>query len=163
MLLLSALARQFAIHGRQFAQKHPEDWLVWEHGTQTVPRGNAATERTLNDGADVRPLIDDPLCLALPLPAEGVMVRVGRAEGNDLMLSDATVSRHHCTLVHRGGSWMVTAAFEHQVIEVEGARVHFGQWVPLSWGQKLALGHLTLALNTSHGMMMRLAKLVARR
>jgi hypothetical protein len=163
-MLLSALSRQFVIHGRSFAEKYPGDWLAWEGGTLQVSRGNNATEVTLSDGTDVqRPRVGDPLCFALPLPQEGVTVTIGRAEGNDLVLSDATVSRHHCTLMHRAGSWLVTAALEHHVVEVDGAKVEYGHWVPVSSGQRLKLGHLELGLVTSHGMMVRLARMATAR
>ncbi|MBK7862648.1 MAG: FHA domain-containing protein [Archangiaceae bacterium] len=165
-LLLSALTRQFLIQGARFAQAHPNDWLMWEAGALSVPRGNIATANTVSQGLDARadrPSVGDPLCFALPPTSEGVTVTIGRSEGNDLVLSDDAVSRHHCTLVFTGGGWTVTSAAEGHSLELEGAQVPFGQWHTVSSGQKLGLGHLALTLFTSHGMLLRLAQKLARR
>jgi hypothetical protein len=165
-LLLSALTRQFLIQGRRFAEAHPNDWLLWEAGSMSVPRGNIATASTVSevlDATDDRPRVGDPLCFALPPAVEGTAVTIGRSEGNDLVLSDDAVSRHHCTLVFSGGSWLVTSAEEGHAVKLDGAPVRFGQWHTVSSGQTLELGHLTLKLYTSHGMLVRLAQKLARR
>jgi hypothetical protein len=165
-LLLSALTRQFLIQGKRFAELHPNDWLMWEAGTLNVPRGSVADADTVSETlehTDVRPRVGDPLLFALPVPQEGLTVTIGRAEGNDLVLSDGAVSRHHCTLVFSNGGWMVTSAEEGHAMKVDESAVQFGQWMALSSGQALTLGHLTLRLYTSRGMLLRLAQLFARK
>lgn len=165
--LLSAVTRRFLIQGARFAELNPNDWLVWEAGNLTVPKGNISSVNTVHDppGASApRPRVDDPLCFVLEHPADGATVTIGRAEGNELVISDETVSRHHCTLVWSAGGWAVTCAEETVELTLDGKPLPFGQWHTLSSGQPLGLGHLVLTLYTSHGMALRMAqKLAARR
>src|SRR4051812_34496397 len=154
-ILLSALTRQFLIAGTRFAERFPNDWLVWEAGTMTVPRGNIATANTVSEPLDVSattPRAGDPLCFVLEHPKDGATFTIGRSEGNDLVLSDETVSRHHCTFVWSAGLWRVSAAEEGHSLMLDGQPVTFGAWAPLSSGQTLNLGHLALSLYTSRGM-----------
>lgn len=165
-LLLSALTRQFLIQGRRFSELHPNDWLLWEAGSYHVPRGNIATATTVTETLDStgeRPRVGDPLCFVLPSGTDGTTVTIGRAEGNDLVLSDAAVSRHHATLVHGAHGWSVSSSDEHAKLTLDGAVVQFGQWLPVASGQKLVLGHLELSLFTSRGMLRRLAQKLAKK
>ena len=113
-LLLSALTRQFLIQGARFAELHPNDWLLWEAGNLAVPKGNIATAHTVSDPLEAgaaKPRVGDPLCFALAPLTAGSTITIGRAEGNDIVLSDETVSRHHCTLVWNEGWTATSAAF----------------------------------------------------
>ncbi len=164
-LLLSALTRQFLIQGARFSELHPNDWLLWEAGTLAVPRGNIATANTVSDPLDagaVKPRVGDPLCFALDTATPGATVTIGRAEGNTIVLSDETVSRHHCTLVWNEG-WSAVSAEEHSVFLLDQKPVPPGRFVAVSSGQTLTLGHLELSLYTAHGMLLRLAAKMARR
>ena len=164
-LLLSALTRQFLIQGVRFSELHPNDWLLWGAGTLAVPKGNIATANTVSDPLDAatpRPRVGDPLCFALPTGVPGTTVTVGRSEGNDLVISDETVSRHHCTLVWNEG-WTAVSAEEHSVFALDGHPVPPGRFVTVSSGQTLTLGHLELSLYTAQGMLLRLAAKLARR
>lgn len=165
-LLLSALTRQFLIQGARFPELHPNDWLLWEAGTLAVPRGNIATAHTVSDPLDagaVRPRVGDPLCFAIDAGVPGTTVTIGRAEGNTIVLSDETVSRHHCTLVWNDGGWTAACAEEHSLFALDGKLVTPGRFVSVSSGQTLTLGHLELSLYTGQGMLLRLASKLARR
>src|SRR5581483_2009672 len=160
-ILLSSLTRQFVIHGAKFAELHPNDWLMWEAGTLSVPHGAVGGANTVSSppGATAdRPKIGDPLCFVLARPQEGASVTVGRAEGNDIVISDETVSRHHCTLVWSVGGWAATPAVESAVVTLEGKALEYGQFGAVSSGARLELGHLLFSLHTSHGMALRLAQ-----
>ncbi|MBL8956071.1 MAG: FHA domain-containing protein [Myxococcaceae bacterium] len=164
-LLLSALTRQFLIQGARFSELHPNDWLLWEAGTLAVPRGNIATANTVSDPLDAgaaRPRVGDPLCFVLPTGTAGSTVTIGRAEGNTIVLSDETVSRHHLTLVWNEG-WSAVSAEDHSVFTLDGKPVQPGRFVTVSSGQALGLGHLELSLYTAQGMFLRLAAKLARR
>src|SRR5438128_3137318 len=163
-VLLTALTRQFLIQGKRFAELHPNDWLMWEAGTMDVPRGTVADADTVNQSlhqGGERPRVGDPLLFVLPTSQEGVTLTIGRAEGNDLVLSDGAVSRHHCTLVFSNGGWRVTSAEANHAVSVDDHAVQFGQWAALSSGQALTIGHLMLRLYTSRGMLLRLAQLMS--
>jgi hypothetical protein len=158
------VTRRFLIQGPRFAELNPNDWIVWEAGNLTVPRGNISSVSTVNhslDAAEALPRLDDPLCFLLEEKGEGSTVTIGRAEGNDLVLSDEAVSRHHCTLVWSTGGWTVTCAEPTVDLTLDGAPLPYGQWHTLSSGQALGLGHLVLTLFTSHGMALRLAQKLA--
>jgi hypothetical protein len=159
--MLSALTRQFLVHGKKFMELHPNDWLTWEAGKLTVPGGIVGSANTVSDPLDangVRPRVGDPLCFVLERPQDGASVTVGRAEGNDIVISDETVSRHHCTLVWTGGAWTVTPAVPTALVQLEGKAIAHGQWVSVPSGSKLELGHLVFSLHTAHGMIVRLAQ-----
>jgi hypothetical protein len=165
-VLLSALTRQFLILGTRFAERYTNDWLVWEAGTMTVPRRNIATANTVTEpleGSASAPRAGDPLCFLLEHPLDGATFTIGRSEGNDLVLSDETVSRHHCTLVWNSGRWSVSAAEEGHALMLDGHPLPFGSWSPFSSGQTLMLGHLSLSLYTARGMVVRLAQKLSRR
>lgn len=159
-LLLSALTRQFLIQGARFPELHVNDWLVWEAGTLHVPRGNIATANTVSQGLEasaVRPRVGDPLCFVLDRVEPGATFTIGRAEGNDIVLSDETVSRHHCTLVRAPDGWTASAPEEATSFQLDGAHVGYGRFVQVSSGQTLGLGNLALSLYTARGMLLRLA------
>jgi pSer/pThr/pTyr-binding forkhead associated (FHA) protein len=165
-LLLSALTRQFLIQGSRFGELHPNDWLVWEAGTLNVPRGTIGSAATVTEGlehASALPRVGDPLCFVLDDKFPGATVTIGRAEGNDVVLSDATVSRHHCTLVYAEEGWRASVPDENATFFVDGSPVQYGTFVAVSSGQTLTLGNLALKLFSSHGMMARLAAKLARR
>ncbi len=165
-LLLSALARQFLIQGTRFAELHPNDWLVWEAGALNVPRGTIGSAATVTEGlehASALPRVGDPLCFVLDKKFPGATVTIGRAEGNDVVLSDATVSRHQCTLVYAEDGWTASAPDENTTFFVDGNLVQYGTFVAVSSGQTLTLGNLALKLFTSQGMVLRLASKLARR
>jgi hypothetical protein len=106
--------------------------------------------------------VGDPLCFILEHPAPGASVTIGRAEGNDIVLSDQTVSRHHCTLVWNG-AWTAASADAHAVFALDGHPVPPGRFVTVPSGAHLTLGHLELVHYTSQGMLLRLAAKLARR
>jgi hypothetical protein len=165
-VLLSALTRQFLVHGARFLELHPHDWLMWEAGTLTVPGGIVGSASTVSEGLGVsaeRPRVGDPLCFVLERTGDGTSVTIGRAEGNDIVISDETVSRNHCTLVWSVGGWIVTPAVPGAVVRLEGKTLGHGQFEPMPSGSKLELGHLVFSLHTSHGMALRLAQRFAAR
>ncbi|HJN73781.1 MAG TPA: ATP-binding cassette domain-containing protein [Myxococcota bacterium] len=51
---------------------------------------------------------------------EGDRVTVGRSAGNDVVLSDPQVARHHCTFVRTGDSWRVVDARSGRPVLVDG-------------------------------------------
>jgi hypothetical protein len=158
------VSRRFLIQGARFAELNQNDWLVWEAGHLTVPRGNISSVSTVHhslDAAATQPALDDPLCFLLEQMGEGSTLTIGRAEGNDLVLSDETVSRHHCTMVWSTGGWTVTCAEQSVELTLDAVPLPYGQWHTLSSGQALGIGHLVLTLFTSHGMALRLAQKLA--
>ena len=54
---------------------------------------------------------------------EGDRVTVGRSAGNDIVLSDPQVARHHCTFVKTGDHWRVVDAKSGRPVLVDGEPV----------------------------------------
>lgn len=89
----------------------------------------------------------------------GQPTRIGRAEGNDLVLSDQTVSRHHCELTHDTSGWSLTCCAEaHAAVVVQGTSVAPGQTVSLAAGVTLELGNVKLTFASAWGMAKRLSR-----
>ncbi len=150
---LSRLAQQRLLLGPKFLHRNAHDWLVWEPGAWSVPRGNIAVAETAppKKASAPVPAKGDPLCFAL-----FDAVTVGRSEGNDLILSDETVSRHHCSFAPRDGGWFVTKHAEAKELKVDGALV--GESVRLTNGQRVQLGQVVLTFLSAQGMVDRLQK-----
>lgn len=154
------------VHGARFAELHQHDWLLWEAGSLHVPRGNIATAVTVSQGLDAtatQPRVGDPLCFLLDRNALGATLTIGRAEGNDIVLSDETVSRHHVTLVWGDEGWTASCPEENVSFQLDGHVVTYGRFVTISSGQTIGLGNLSLSLYTAKGMILRLAAKLARR
>lgn len=73
----------------------------------------------------------------------GDRATVGRAAGNDVVLPDPQVARHHCTLVRDGGNWRVVDARSGRPTLVDGQSV---QSRPLAPDQTLRVGPWDLKL-----------------
>ncbi len=155
---LSRLAQQRLVLGERFAQQFAHDWLVWEPGAWVVPKGTAAGSETVPPklGLAPKPRIDDPLCFVLAARLDGSGCTIGRAEGNDLVLSDETVSRRHCFFAHTGKTWVVSCDAEAKELKVDGKPVKASDSAPMRSGQRLELGHITLTLLDPSGMVQRL-------
>jgi pSer/pThr/pTyr-binding forkhead associated (FHA) protein len=71
---------------------------------------------------------------------EGQTLRIGRSPACDIVLEDASVSRRHAVIVHRGGRAMILDDRSLNGVFVNGDRV--GEAV-LSDGDGIAIGHVS--------------------
>jgi pSer/pThr/pTyr-binding forkhead associated (FHA) protein len=71
---------------------------------------------------------------------EGQTLRIGRSPACDIVLDDASVSRRHAVIVHRGGRAVILDDRSLNGVFVNGERV--GEAV-LSDGDGIAIGHVT--------------------
>jgi pSer/pThr/pTyr-binding forkhead associated (FHA) protein len=71
---------------------------------------------------------------------EGQTLRIGRSPASDIVLDDASVSRRHAVIVHRGGRAMILDDRSLNGVFVNGERV--GEAV-LSDGDGIAIGHVS--------------------
>jgi pSer/pThr/pTyr-binding forkhead associated (FHA) protein len=72
---------------------------------------------------------------------EGQLLRIGRSPVCDILLDDASVSRRHAVVVHRGGRAVLLDDRSLNGIYVNGVRV--GE-AALSDGDAIAIGHVSL-------------------
>ena len=72
---------------------------------------------------------------------EGQTLRIGRSPAADIVLDDASVSRRHAVIVHRGGRTMLLDNRSLNGVFVNGERV--GE-AALEDGDGIAIGHVSL-------------------
>lgn len=76
------------------------------------------------------------------------MVTIGRAPGNQIVISDPKCSRHHCELFFRGGNWHVRDLDSRNGLSVDDERVA-GE-ATLHFGQVMRIGAYSLQLTEVH-------------
>lgn len=83
------------------------------------------------------------------LSASGPSVVIGRVPGNDIILDDPQVSRHHASLTFEGGQWVLRDLGSTNGTTVNGQPVS-GQWV-VRPGDVIGLGDVLAAVQFSVG------------
>ncbi|MFT5583082.1 MAG: hypothetical protein ACI9VR_000659, partial [Cognaticolwellia sp.] len=83
-------------------------------------------------------------------PLEGERISIGRAAGNEVVLSDPQVAKHHCTLLRTGSQWRLMDAGSGRPTLVGGQPITTR---PLNDGEEFRVGPwaLRLAGETLHG------------
>ena len=83
-------------------------------------------------------------------PLEGERISIGRAAGNDVVLSDPQVAKHHCTLLRTGNQWRLMDAGSGRPTLVGGQPITTR---PVTDGEEFRVGPwaLRLAGETLHG------------
>lgn len=146
--LLSFLARQRLLLEQRFDARYPHHWLVWEPGSWKAPPLNASVAQTRFPTANPGPMPlrgDDALCFELKLIAERKEpLRIGRGDASELVISDATVSREHCTMRVSDGRWFVRACEGVKATKVAGALLGPGAERTIASGEQLDLGDVKL-------------------
>lgn len=146
-LQMSLLSRQLALGADAFLFRYPHCWLVWEAGGWTTPARDAemnVAETTLGEVHMPQPLNGDALCFPLRVH-EGATLRLGRAEDNELVISDLTVSRVHAQLELGAEGWLVLPV--NAPLLVDDDVVAPGSRSPLSSGLGLELGRVRLVFH----------------
>jgi ABC-type multidrug transport system ATPase subunit len=99
-------------------------------------------------------------------------VTVGRSAGNDVVLSDPQVARHHCTFVRAGDKWRVVDAGSGRPVLVDGhvthstpitdqSTVRIGPWeLRVVEDQLQAFGHRSFTALTLHDLNRRIEDIV---
>lgn len=72
--------------------------------------------------------------------AFGMMITLGRAPNNDLVLADRRISKFHCYLRRLGAQWVVSDASSTNGTQVDQVAVPRERSVPLRSGARLTLG-----------------------
>ena len=71
-------------------------------------------------------------------PLEGAKIRIGRLPDNDIVLSDADISRHHAVIVDTGTSFMIQDLHSSNGVEVQGQRIDVS--ADLVGGDRIRIG-----------------------
>jgi len=72
---------------------------------------------------------------------------VGRHSTCNLVLNDASVSKMHCVLLHRGNQVLITDLGSRSGTIVEGTRLNLAETAPLQHGDQIQLGDARLTLS----------------
>lgn len=147
--MLSFLAVRSAAAARAFPQQYAGPWLVWEPGDW---RPAAGTSTTLVTNTQKTPGAGDALCFQL---AAARQVSVGRDSGCDVVVNDATVSRHHITLMATPFGFDLES-MKDTGVSVDGLPVRRGERRVLRWGAGISLGSVKLSLFDDFGFASRL-------
>lgn len=161
--LMSLLLRQLVVQGERFAASHPYPWLVWEPGSWMPPKVSQATVMVAASARPSdRPSAGDALCYELVGADDRGRARalcIGRAQENDIVLNDATVSRMHVTLeVHEDGRWSLTPTSSSKATSLQGLALQPGERAWLSPGGRLSLGDVALTFYDAEGFQARLGQ-----
>lgn len=132
----------------RFPVRYPNGWLVWEPGDWTGPaKGediSVAQTRLPPTRVPDRPPRGDALCFELR-QVEGAPLKLGRAESNDIILNDMTVSREHLRLALEQGRWVASPGPDAKATLLGGQPLPTGATQPLKPGDVLKVGGLTLS------------------
>ncbi|PZR04161.1 MAG: hypothetical protein DI536_34725 [Archangium gephyra] len=150
--MMSYLATRSVTLADRFHQQHVGPWLVWEPG-EWRPAGSAIT--TMVSNKESAPKAGDALCFQLGGAPTLQPVRVGRDANCELVINDATVSRHHVTLHATPVGWEIEAMKDVGVV-LDGQTLARGQRRILRWGAALSLGAVRLSLYDDFGFAARL-------
>lgn len=142
--------------GPTFTTKFPHAWLVWEPGVWQPAKGAGAPTRI--SGAldpNARPGQGDALSYEL---VERRTLRIGRAADCEISLNDATVSREHVIVEPAADGWSARAAPGANALLAD--RPLPATPTPLSSGQTLKLGDVTLTYLSSEDFSKRLEQMI---
>jgi len=153
--MISFLARQALTRSRQeLAGLYPHPWLVWEPGAWTAPSPNNRMTILPPAPGTERPVAGDALCFEL----SACSLRLGRAAENEIIISDATVSREHLELaVDDAGRWSVTVRGGCET-RVDDQSVPVGQPRSLAPGATIKTGRVVLTFLDQAAFLGRVAK-----
>jgi hypothetical protein len=155
--LLSTLRKRWEGPGRESLQAvHPHPWLVWEPG-QWMPSatGRCTTYLSLPAVVPAR-ASGEALAIELQLPEHKRVLVVGRGEGADVVINDATLSRQHLALSRTpAGNWSLSELCSTNGTWIDGVRLNTSA-VILHEGTRIQAGAVVLTFHHTAGLMARL-------
>jgi len=161
--LLSFVTRQYLLLRERVSERYPHDWLVWEPGIWSAVSSNKgedlAATRLPASAAGERPPKGDALCYLLPrTQGQPTSIDIGRANTNQLVINDATVSRSHLLLkAEKEGPWLAEVALASRATEYRSRSLSPGDSVMLRSGDQLKIGDVLLTYYDPAGFLQRLA------
>ena len=129
------ILRQEPLDVRQAAQSHAEDTIVALSDSAIRIRRPAAAALRSADGQR--------------FALVGTATRIGRSPDNDIVLSDAKVSRHHAVITDDGRTFLITDLGSANGVRVLGKRIDPS--VELREGDRIRIGDQEFTLETKPG------------
>jgi DNA-binding SARP family transcriptional activator len=129
------ILRQEPLDVRKVAQSHAEDTIIAQSDNAIRVRRPATAALV---GADGR-----------RYPLAGTATRIGRSPDNDIVLSDAKVSRHHAAITDDGGTFLITDLGSANGVRVRRKRIDPS--AELREGDRIRIGDEEFTLETGAG------------
>jgi pSer/pThr/pTyr-binding forkhead associated (FHA) protein len=126
------ILRQQPLDVRKVAQSHAEDTIVAQSDDAIRTRRPASAALCGADGQRY--------------PLAGTATRIGRSPDNDIVLSDAKVSRHHAVITDDGRTFLVTDLGSANGVRVLGQRIDPS--TELREGDRIRIGDQEFTLET---------------
>jgi DNA-binding SARP family transcriptional activator len=126
------ILRQQPIDVRKVAQSHAEDTIVAQSDNAIRTRRPASAALCGADGQRY--------------PLAGTATRIGRSPDNDIVLSDAKVSRHHAVITDDGRTFLITDLGSANGVRVLGQRIDPS--TELREGDRIRIGDQEFTLET---------------
>jgi pSer/pThr/pTyr-binding forkhead associated (FHA) protein len=155
---ISTLARKRLRDNERFGENYLHPWLVWELGAivaDTRAKQDLLATALPPTGEMLRPSKSDPVCFPLVRPA----TILGRGEGSDIVIPDATVSRNHVLLRQMTDAWQVQPIGQQTPVVVAGAVLQLGAPHSLQSEDRISLGGVELVFLESDALIQRLDNL----
>ena len=144
--LLSLMVEQYRKVGDGLLERNNHAWLVWEAKTWAAPRADGATRIGSLPLGGLNPSKEpDALCFGLTFKGDAKQIALGRANDNDIVINDGTVSRHHALLtLSSAGRWQVQPYPGTSGTTCGGRQLSETDIAPMVDRQKLAVGGVEL-------------------
>jgi SARP family transcriptional regulator, regulator of embCAB operon len=126
------ILRQQPLDVRKVAQSHAEDTIVAQSDDAIRARRPASAALCGADGQRY--------------PLAGTATRIGRSPDNDIVLSDAKVSRHHAVITDDGRTFLITDLGSANGVRVLGQRIDPS--TELREGDRIRIGDQEFTLET---------------
>jgi SARP family transcriptional regulator, regulator of embCAB operon len=129
------ILRQEQLNVRKTAQSHAEDTIIAQSDNAIRTRRAASAALRGADGQRY--------------PLAGTATRIGRSPDNDIVLSDAKVSRHHAAITDDGRTFLITDLGSANGIRLSGKRID--PTAELHEGDLFRIGDQEFTLETGAG------------
>jgi len=143
--LMSLVVEQYARLGEAFLERYDHPWLVWDATAWSAPRADGTTRLARVPVEPPSQKERDALCFGLFVKGNIKKIALGRANDNDVVINDGTVSRYHAvlTLAH-AGRWQVQALRTTSSTHCGSRQLAFNEIAPLVDREKLLVGAVDL-------------------
>jgi hypothetical protein len=99
---------------------------------------------------------NESLAIELMPSASRALITLGRAESNDVVLNDGTLSKRHLHFTPADAAWTVTDAGSYNGTFLDGVKLDSHQPYPLRDGSLLKAGQVELTFHDAAGLILRL-------
>ena len=157
--MISFVTRQAFTRSREeLLAAYPHPWIVWEPGAWMAPAPNNRMTVLPPEPGNERPVAGDALCFELVIKPGQTGLKLGRAQDNDIVINDATVSRSHLLIAKDGGAWVALVSPSSRGVTANGLALTPGARVELRSGADLHVGEVQLTFLDAAGFVDRVKK-----